>query len=192
MPDNITQIPPPRAAIWDVATDYVSRSWYRFFYNLYAILGSGSLRNGAFYDTTDQIATAIYTPKLITLNTTRLTQGVSLNGTTTKIYVDRTGTYNFQLTLNVGNYSYTPGYIYLGVFVNGTAQANFGSVCDIPQGRFIIVSPAKFVLRLSAGDYVEFGWDTDNLNVKIACLPATAYVARIPSVNVAVFCNIGE
>jgi hypothetical protein len=192
MPDNITQIPPPRVAIWDTVTDYVTRGWYRFFYNLYAILGSGSLRNGAFYDTTDQAATAINTGKLITINTTRLSQGVSLGTPSSRIYVDRTGTYNFQLTLNVGNYSLANGYIYLGVAINGTAQTDFGSVCNIPQGRFIIVAPANFVLRLSAGDYVEFGWATDNIDVRLSPLPATSYVARIPSVNVAVFCNIGE
>jgi len=192
MPDNITQIPPPRAAIWDVATAYVTRSWYRFFYNLYAILGSGSLRSGAFYDTTDQIATTVYVGKLFTINTTRLSQGVSLGTPSSRIYVDRTGTYTFQLALNVGNYSGTLGYIYLGVAVNGTTQADYGTVCDVPVLRFTIVTPPNYVLRLSAGDYVEFGWNTDNLNVKVACLPATSYVPRIPSVSVTVSCNIGE
>ena len=192
MPDNITQIPPPRVAIWDTVTNYVTRSWYRFFYNIYAILGSGSLRNGAFYDTTDQAATAINTGKLITINTTRLSQGVSLGTPSSRIYVDRTGTYNFQLTLNVGNYSGTLGYIYLGIAVNGVTQADFGIICDATVARYTIVSPQNYVLRLNAGDYVEFGWATDNINVRISPLPATSYVARIPSVNVAVFCNIGE
>ena len=192
MPDNITQIPPPRVAIWDTVTNYVTRSWYRFFYNIYAILGSGSLRSGAFYDTTDQAATAINTRKLITIDTTRLSQGVSLGTPSSRIYVDRTGTYNFQLTLNVGNYSGALGYIYLGIAVNGVTQTDFGIICDATVARYTIVSPQNYVLRLSAGDYVEFGWATDNINVRLSPLPATSYVARIPSVNVAVFCNIGE
>ena len=192
MPDNITQIPPPRVAIWDTVTSYVTRSWYRFFYNIYAILGSGSLRSGAFYDTTDQVATVINTPQSITFNSTRLAQGVSLGAVTSRIYVDRTGTYNFQLSLNVGNYSAALGYIRFGIAINNVLQTDTGSLCDVPAGRYVIVAPQNYVLRLSEGDYVEFLWNTDNLSVKLACLPLVSYAPRIPSANMAVFCNIGE
>ena len=36
---NITNITPPRVAIVDVKTGYVSREWYRWFYNLYVTVG---------------------------------------------------------------------------------------------------------------------------------------------------------
>lgn len=36
-----TQITPPRIPIVDRETGYVSREWYRFFYNLYVLTGSG-------------------------------------------------------------------------------------------------------------------------------------------------------
>lgn len=40
MPDNnITQITPPRVPIIDEKTGYITREWYRWFYNLYYSLG---------------------------------------------------------------------------------------------------------------------------------------------------------
>ena len=38
---NITKITPPRVALIDEKTGFVSREWYRFFYNLYTIAGGG-------------------------------------------------------------------------------------------------------------------------------------------------------
>ena len=93
MPENTTQIPAARVPIWDTETLYVTRPWYRFFYNLYTILGSGSLRYGTFYDTTDQTLTAANTAYAITLNNTDLSAGVYLGTPTSRIYVDRPGAY---------------------------------------------------------------------------------------------------
>lgn len=39
---NITQIPAPRVALIDERTGLMSREWYRFFLNLFALSGSGS------------------------------------------------------------------------------------------------------------------------------------------------------
>ena len=39
MADNITNITPPRVAIVDERTGYMSREWYRFFYNLFSTTG---------------------------------------------------------------------------------------------------------------------------------------------------------
>ena len=44
MPDafDATQIPAPRVPLIDTTTNLMSREWYRFFYNLYNLTGSGS------------------------------------------------------------------------------------------------------------------------------------------------------
>jgi len=39
---NITQIPAPRVALIDATTGLMSREWYRFFINLFALTGDGS------------------------------------------------------------------------------------------------------------------------------------------------------
>ena len=89
MPENVTRIPASRVPI--TFTEVISREWYRFFYNVYAILGSGSLRYGAFHDTTDQTAAAPNTAYPITFNNTDLSAGVYRGAPTSRIYVDRPG-----------------------------------------------------------------------------------------------------
>jgi hypothetical protein len=39
---NITQIPAPRVPIIDERTGLISREWFRFFNNLFTLLGSGT------------------------------------------------------------------------------------------------------------------------------------------------------
>lgn len=41
-PPNVTNIPAPRVPIIDEATGLMSREWYRFFFNLFNLTGSGS------------------------------------------------------------------------------------------------------------------------------------------------------
>lgn len=41
MPDQITNIPPPRVPIVDPQTGFISREWYRFLYNLFTLTGEG-------------------------------------------------------------------------------------------------------------------------------------------------------
>jgi hypothetical protein len=41
-PPNITNIPAPRVPIIDERTGLISREWYRFFFNLFNLTGSGS------------------------------------------------------------------------------------------------------------------------------------------------------
>jgi hypothetical protein len=42
MVNNITNIPAPRVQIAEPNTGLMSREWYRFFYNMFGLLGSGS------------------------------------------------------------------------------------------------------------------------------------------------------
>jgi hypothetical protein len=41
MPENLTTIPAPRVPLIDPATGLISNEWYRFFFNLYTLTGSG-------------------------------------------------------------------------------------------------------------------------------------------------------
>lgn len=42
MPNNSTQITPPRVPLTDERTGAVSREWYRWFYNVYTVTGGGA------------------------------------------------------------------------------------------------------------------------------------------------------
>jgi hypothetical protein len=192
MPDNITQIPAPRVPIWDTMTNYVTRAWYRYFYNLYAILGSGSLRSGAFYDTTTQSAAAINTAYAITLNNTSLTQGVSIGTPTSRVYVDRTGSYNIQFSLQLVSTNAASKDVYIWADVNGTSVPNSATKLTLSGSSNSYVAARNFVIRMSAGDYFRLMWSTSNTNVQIAAVAASAPVPAIPSVILTVAANIGE
>ena len=192
MLDNITQIPAPRVAIWDTVTNYVTRGWYRFFYNLYAILGSGSLRSGAFYDTTTQTAAVINTAYAITFNSTSLTQGVSLGTPTSRVYVDRTGSYNIQFSLQLVSTNAASKDVYIWADVNGTSVPESATKLTLSGSSNAYVAAWNFVIRMSAGDYFRLMWSTSNTNVQIARIAASAPVPAIPSVILTVASNIGE
>jgi len=192
MLDNITQIPAPRVAIWDTMTNYVTRGWYRYFYNLYAILGSGSLRSGAFYDTTTQSAAVINTAYAITLDSTSLTQGVSIGTPTSRVYVDRTGSYNIQFSLQLVSTNAASKDVYIWADVNGTSVPESATKLTLSGSSNAYVAAWNFVIRMSAGDYFRLMWSTSNTNVQIARIAASAPVPAIPSVILTVAANIGE
>ena len=192
MLDNITQIPAPRVAIWDTVTNYVTRGWYRYFYNLYAILGSGSLRSGAFYDTTTQSAAVINTAYAITLNNTSLTQGVSIGTPTSRVYVNRTGSYNIQFSLQLVSTNAASKDVYIWADVNGTSVPESATKLTMSGSSNAYVAAWNFVIRMSAGDYFRLMWSTSNTNVQIARIAASAPVPAIPSVILTVASNIGE
>jgi hypothetical protein len=192
MLDNITQIPAPRVAIWDAMTNYVTRAWYRYFYNLYAILGSGSLRSGSFYDTTTQTAAAINTAYAVSYNNTSLMQGVSIGTPTSRVYVDRTGAYNFQFSLQLTSTNASSKDIYIWADVNGTSVANSATKLTMSGSSNAYVAAWNFVIRLSAGDYFRLMWSTSDTHVSITASTASAPVPAIPSVILTVAANIGE
>jgi hypothetical protein len=192
MLDNITQIPAPRVAIWDTMTNYVTRGWYRYFYNLYAILGSGSLRSGSFYDTTTQSAAAINTAYAITLDSTSLTQGVSIGTPTSRVYVNRTGSYNIQFSLQLVSTNAASKDVYIWADVNGTSVPESATKLTLSGSSNAYVAAWNFVIRMSAGDYFRLMWSTSNTNVQIAAVAASAPVPAIPSVILTVASNIGE
>lgn len=192
---NDTQIPAARVQMNDPANDYVNRPWYRFFYNIFILLGSGSLRYGTFFDTTDQTAAAINTAYPITFNNTDLSEGVYLGTPTSRIYVNRPGAYNFQFSLQLVTTNSSDKDVYIWARINGETPGVANSTTRITLGGangHAFVAAWNFVLRLDSNDYFELMWATDDTNVQIAAEAATAFCPAIPSVIMTVTCNIGE
>ena len=192
MPENTTQVPAARVPIWDVRTLYVAREWYRYFYNLFVILGSGSLRYGSFYDTTDQSAALTNTPYAITLNNTDLTAGVYVGTPNSRLYVDRPGAYNFQFSLQLSSTNASSKNVYIWARINGVDVANSATKITLKGSNENFVAAWNFVLKMNTADYFELMWATDNTNVQILADPATAFCPAIPSVLMTASCNIGE
>jgi hypothetical protein len=189
---NDTQIPAARVQMNDPSNDYVNRPWYRFFYNLYILLGSGSLRYGTFFDTTDQTAASANTAYPITFNNTDLSEGVYLGTPTSRIYVNRPGAYNFQFSLQLEGTNATARDVYIWARVNGTDIDDSATRVHMKGSGEAYVAAWNFVLRMAANDYFELMWATDSTNVELHADAATAFCPAIPSVIMTVTCNIGE
>lgn len=139
-------------------------------------------RLGVFFDTTTQTDGAGAVP--MEFNTQALSRGVTLVNST-KIYVDRTALYEWQLSVHIHNDDNQAHRFELWGRVNNV---------DIPNSRFIysvlgshgndpgtLIPSQNFWLALNAGDYVEIMWATNNAEVTISYHPAEAGKPVSPS-----------
>lgn len=190
MPENISQIPASRVPI--TFTELISREWYRFFYNVFSALGSGSLRYGTFYSTATQPLVAALTPQAVTYTTTSLSAGVYRGTVTSRLYVDRPGAYNFQFSLQLISRNPATKFIYIWARINGNDVPDSATKITMQGLNDAYVAAWNFVLRMNTGDYFELMWTGSNPNIEILAEVAAPPIPAIPSVIMTVSCNIGE
>ena len=195
MPDNNTQIPAARVPIWDKITDYVTREWYRWFYNVYASLENGR-RYGSYYDTTTQSIAVINTAYAITLNSTAnkindgpMQYGVYRGTPTSRVYVDISANYNIQFSLQLYSSSSSAHVVSIWLRINGTDVADSATNVTITGGN--AVAAWNFVINLTAGDYFELMWSADSTTVSIQSSAASAPRPAIPGVILTVTSLVG-
>ena len=200
MPDvvNNTQIPAARVQLWDTVTNFVSRPWYRWFFNTYIAVEAGR-RYGSFYSTTSFTPAVINTAYALTFNNTfkradgsDLTYGVYIGTPTSRIYVDNTSTYNFQFSAQIHNTAGGTKRVYIWPRVNGINVDDSATEVTLTGGsNDAIVAAWNFVLNLQTGDYFELVYSSSNLNVSIPYVAASSPVPAIPSVILTVTSSVG-
>lgn len=134
---------------------------------------------GVFTDMTDQ--TDGSGAVAMTFDTAAIERGIRLVDDS-KIYADRTGLYNWQLSVHLHNVDSQAHYFELWGKKNGV---------DIPNSRFIysvpsshggvpgtIIPSQNFFIQMNAGDYVQIFWATDDTDVTIAHHDAEVSPAR--------------
>jgi hypothetical protein len=211
--DQLTRIPASRVPITDVSDGTVTREWYRYLFNLFTITGGGqsnsaasssfgqdlapaytpqidAKRHGVFYDTTTQSAAVINTAYPITINSTSISDGVYIGSPTSRVYVDRIGTYNFQFSLQLVKSSASAKHVFIWYRVNGVDAANSATQVTLVGNGAAVVAAWNFVIELNAGDYFELVWSTDDTGCQILAAAASAPVPAIPSVILTVTDNI--
>lgn len=197
MPDNNTLIPAARVPIWDHITDYVTREWYRWFYNIYVSVENGR-RYGSYYDTTTQTLAAINTGYPITLNNVAnkindgpMQYGVYIGTPTSRVYVDNTANYNIQFSLQLTSTNASAKDISIWLRVNGVDVSDSATIISLTGNNTNTVAAWNFVINLTAGDYFELVWSADNTNVTIRSVAATAYRPAVPGVILTVTSLVG-
>ena len=210
--DLLTRIPASRVPITDTADGTVTREWYRYLFNLFTITGGGQAnsaassssgqdlaplytpqlednRNGVFYNTTTQTAAAINTAYPITLNTTDITDGVYIGATTSQVFVDRIGIYNFQFSAQLVKASAGAGNVFIWYRVNCVNVANSAGKVTLAGSSAAVVAAWNYVVKLNAGDYFELVFSTDDTGCQIVAAAAAAPAPAIPSVILTVTDN---
>jgi hypothetical protein len=200
MPDyaNNTQIPAARVSIWDTATNFVSREWYRWFYNMYMAVEAGR-RYGSFYSTTTFTPAATGTAYAITFNNTYtradgsdLTYGVYVGSPTSRVYVDNTATYNFQFSAQLKQTSGGTHNIFIWPRINGVNVDDSATQITMGGGsNAATVAAWNFVLNLQTGDYFELIYSVDSTNIQIPYVAASSPIPAIPSVILTVTSCVG-
>lgn len=147
-------------------------------------------RYGTFYDTTTQTAAAINTAYSITFDTTDLSEGVYRGATTSQIFVDTDGVYNFQFSAQLDKASGGIGIYNIWPAINGVDVANSSGRVRIQGNDAELVAAWNFVFSLKAGDYFELKWSVDNTDCQITAFAAAAPHPAIPSVILTVTDNI--
>lgn len=209
---DLTRIPAARVPIVE-GEGTASREWYRFFFNLFENLGGGQAnsaassgygadlapaytpqmnakRHGGFYDTTTQAAALINTAYPVTINSTTISDGVYIGTPTSRVYVDRVGTYNFQFSLQLHKASSNAKNVYIWYRLNGVDAPYSATAVTLAGNSASVVAAWNFVVDMNEGDYFELVWSTDDTGCIIQSTSPGAPVPSIPSVILTVTDNI--
>jgi hypothetical protein len=141
---------------------------------------------GLFYSTTDQSATVVDTGYPVEFENTYIGNGVSIAGAgNTQITVTSDGVYNFQVTLQLEKNNSAACSLFVWINKNGTDQP-YGGQHQAIKGDDYQVSHWNFSIDLTAGQYIEMYWATDDTDLNLHTEVATSPHPGIPSAVVAV------
>jgi hypothetical protein len=137
---------------------------------------------GTFFDTTTQSPAVVNTAYPVTFNSAAEAFGVERGTDTSRIYVNRAGVYNFQISAQLDHVGGGAVDFYFWFRKNGTDIPNtaFKVVVAGPQAE--IVFAANYLLTLRAGDYFQLVWSADSTDARLLAAAAAAPVPAIPSV----------
>ena len=141
---------------------------------------------GLFYSTVDQTAAAINTGYPVEFENTYIGNGISIGGTdNTRITASDDGVYNFQVTLQLEHNNSSAATLWTWINKNGTDQP-YGGQKNTIKGNDDIAVHWNFSIDLTAGQYIEMYWATDDVQLNLHTEAATAPHPGLPSTVVAV------
>ena len=137
---------------------------------------------GMFYDTTTQAPAVINTAYPITFNTTAYARGVRRGTTTSQIFCNNPGLYNFAFSIQFDKTSGGDSLAYVWFRKNGVDIADSASQIRIKGNNAEIFAAANVFVEMSNGDYVQIVWSADDLDVRLLHEAAAAPHPAVPSI----------
>jgi len=139
---------------------------------------------GLFYSTTNQTAAAVNTGYPVEFENTYIGNGVSIVSDT-RITVTADGIYNFQVTLQTDHQGGSDSTVYTWINKNGT-DVPYGGQEQTVKGSSVHAIFWNFSIDLTAGQYIEMYWATDDTNLSLDTQTPSSPHPGIPSAIVAV------
>jgi hypothetical protein len=143
---------------------------------------------GAFYDTTGQTAASTTTAYAITLNSTTLSNTISVENNS-QVTFTYEGVYNIQFSIQLANDDNATQDIDIWFRKNGVDIPNSNSRFGLAPRKsagdpYHVIGSLNFVDSFAAGDYVELYWCTTSTSAYIEAYTAPSSPTRpaIPSV----------
>lgn len=141
---------------------------------------------GIFAKTTDQSPAAINTEYLLTFDSLRVGNGVTIGTPASRLVVPVSGLYQFDATIQLTSGSTSAKNVWFWFKKNGATVANSARLVTVNiNGGYVPISLAQF-FSLDANDYVEIAFAASDTNVVVDTVAATAFAPAAPAVLLAV------
>jgi hypothetical protein len=142
---------------------------------------------GSFYDTTTQTNVA-GTARSMSLNTTDISNGVSVSGSTnpynTFIKTENAGVYDIQFSAQVDKTDSGTDEIWIWIRKNGSNLTDTATSIQLQGNGAHYVAAWNFFVNAAAGDYFQLMWYSPDANVRLHAESAFGVVPGIPSLIV--------
>lgn len=138
---------------------------------------------GSFYSTQDQTNAGTTSVNKMTLNTTDLSNGVSIVSNS-RITIANAGVYNIQFSAQIEKSDSGTDTVQVWLCKNGSNVANSNTELTLTGNNARSVAAWNWFVQASANDYYEICWHSDDADVTIETLAAASNPTRpaIPSV----------
>jgi hypothetical protein len=136
---------------------------------------------GSFYDTTTQNAVGINTYQPFTINTTDISNQVSI-ANSSHIVIANSGIYNIQFSLQIDKSQGSLAHVYIWLKKNGVDVPNSAGEIAVQGTAAEAIAAWNYVVSASANDYYELMWSSTDIHVEIKARNASGVVPAIPSI----------
>lgn len=154
----------------------------RLFFSTITNYINSPVAHASYYDTTTQTNPVANAVNLFKFNNFisefRITRGVP----TSKIYVEETGLYNIQFSMQLDETGGGNAAVYIWPRINGVNVPDSASKIVIDGPNAELVPAWNFLLVLKSGDYFELAWESSNTNAVATYVAPTGNVPGIPSI----------
>jgi hypothetical protein len=140
---------------------------------------------GNFFDTTTQTIVGVSTHQPVTLNTTDLSNQVSI-ANSSHIVIANSGVYNIQFSLQIDKAQGSGAHIYIWLRKNGVDVPNSASEVSVQGTTSETIAAWNFVVQSESNDYYELMISATDIHIQLKAVSANGVVPAIPSVIVSV------